>query len=318
MPYDYETNLSVIVPVYNIETNYLDQCIASLVNQTEKIEIIIVDDGSQDKCKKRCDDYVALYKNANIKVIHQPNQGVSAARNKGVSVAQGEYIGFVDADDWVEREVYREMLEFTKKYNCDIIISGFVRENENKSSTPYEEVFNNETALEEMFKRELFVWSVCDKLYRREILERFKVSFSTKYKMGEDLEFNYKAFKNAKVIGYKRLNGYHYRMRSDSATHKKNPDKKWDSVQIMREIINEASDKQKIYLRKLYFKEMVSCLFHAVMYGKKTDDEKSIIYLQREIRKMWSLDILENLSLKIKVASLISYLPINLVNLVRR
>ena len=99
--------ISVIVPVYGVE-KYLSKCIESLVKQTFKdIEVILVDDGSPDSCGKICDMYAEKYEQ--LVIIHQVNQGVSVARNAGLKIAKGEYIGFVDPDDWVAPEMYESM-----------------------------------------------------------------------------------------------------------------------------------------------------------------------------------------------------------------
>ena len=96
--------VTVVVPVYNVE-KYLIRCIESLINQTLKeIEIILVNDGSKDKSGKICEKYALKYKN--IKVIHQLNKGLSGARNTGIKIAQGEYVGFVDSDDYVEKDMF--------------------------------------------------------------------------------------------------------------------------------------------------------------------------------------------------------------------
>ena len=293
---DNKTILSIIVPVYNIKTHYLDKCISSLINQTQKnMEIIIVDDGSDDICRERIDAYAVLYKNSNIRIVHQHNQGVSAARNNGLLIAEGKYIGFVDADDWVESNTYKRMLELAEDKNLDIIISGFVRDDNTASSLDCERIFNSDEAIMEMFKRKIYVWSVCDKLY---------------------LEFNYKAFKSAETIGYKRIEGYHYQTRDDSATRAKNPDKKLDSVNIMRNMLHQVNEKQKIYLKKLYFKELVSCLFYVVIYGKKHDNNQ-IINLQNEIKNLKKENSLYNVQIKIKLASVMAYLPIFILNILR-
>ena len=314
---DNKTILSIIVPVYNIKTHYLDKCISSLINQTQKnMEIIIVDDGSVDICRERIDAYAVLYKNSNIRIVHQHNQGVSAARNNGLLIAEGKYIGFVDADDWVESNTYKRMLELAEDKNLDIIISGFVRDDNTASSLDCERIFNSDEAIMEMFKRKIYVWSVCDKLYKRELLNKSQILFTTKYKMGEDLEFNYKAFKSAETIGYKRIEGYHYQTRDDSATRAKNPDKKLDSVNIMRNMLYQVNEKQKIYLKKLYFKELVSCLFYVVIYGKKHDNNQ-IINLQNEIKNLKKENSLYNVPIKIKLASVMAYLPIFILNVLR-
>lgn len=115
--------ISVIVPVYGVE-KYLSKCIESLVKQTFKdIEVILVDDGSPDSCGKICDMYAEKYEQ--LVIIHQVNQGVSVARNAGLKIAKGEYIGFVDPDDWVAPEMYESMYGAMKETGTDLVICGY-------------------------------------------------------------------------------------------------------------------------------------------------------------------------------------------------
>lgn len=114
--------LSIIVPVYKVE-NYLPRCIESILAQTfTDFELILIDDGSPDRCGEICDEYAA--KDSRIVVIHQKNQGVSAARNAGLDAARGTYLGFVDSDDWIEPEMYQEMLHAAKSKGVDLVICG--------------------------------------------------------------------------------------------------------------------------------------------------------------------------------------------------
>lgn len=114
--------LSIIVPVYKVEP-YLPKCIDSILAQTFRdFELILIDDGSPDRCGEICDEYAA--KDARIVVIHQENRGVSAARNAGMDIARGEYIGFVDSDDWIEPEMYETMINVSKKKGVDVVICG--------------------------------------------------------------------------------------------------------------------------------------------------------------------------------------------------
>ena len=115
--------VSVVVPVYNVEP-YLSQCIESLIRQTyPNIEIILVDDGSSDSCPDICDKYALT--DQRVKVIHQKNAGVSAARNAGLRLASGKYIGFVDPDDWVQPDMYASMLDAMQQAQADIAICGY-------------------------------------------------------------------------------------------------------------------------------------------------------------------------------------------------
>ena len=109
--------LSIIVPVYNV-SKYINKCIDSIIAQTyDNIEIIIVDDGSPDDCPQICDMYAK--KDSRIKVIHKQNGGLSSARNAGLDIAKGDYIGFVDSDDWIEPTMYEEMISFMESESCD-------------------------------------------------------------------------------------------------------------------------------------------------------------------------------------------------------
>ena len=105
--------LTIIVPVYNVE-KYLKKCVYSIINQTYKnIEVILVDDGSPDKCGMICDEFVSV--DSRIKVIHKRNGGLSSARNAGIEIAKGQYIGFVDSDDTIEPFMYEKLYQINKK-----------------------------------------------------------------------------------------------------------------------------------------------------------------------------------------------------------
>ena len=110
--------ISVIIPIYNVEA-YLDECVQSILSQTHKqLEIILVDDGSPDGCPAMCDAWAE--KDSRIRVIHKENGGLSDARNVGIDAATGDYIAFVDSDDWIVPEMYEKMLAALKKENADI------------------------------------------------------------------------------------------------------------------------------------------------------------------------------------------------------
>ena len=114
--------LSIIVPVYKVE-KYLPKCLDSILAQTfTDFELILIDDGSPDRCGDICDEYAA--KDDRLIVIHQENKGVSAARNAGLDIARGEYIGFVDSDDWIEPEMYETMLATAKESEAEIVACG--------------------------------------------------------------------------------------------------------------------------------------------------------------------------------------------------
>ncbi len=115
--------ISIIVPIYQVEL-YLEKCIDSIINQTYKnLEIILIDDGSPDRCGAICDEYAG--KDSRIRVIHQKNGGLSAARNAGLDIAKGDYIQFVDSDDWIEPEACETVLTIAEEQHADIVCFGF-------------------------------------------------------------------------------------------------------------------------------------------------------------------------------------------------
>ena len=125
--------ISVIVPVYNVE-KYLDKCVQSIVNQTYKnLEIILVDDGSTDHCPALCDEWAK--KDERIQVIHKKNGGLSSARNTAIDVISGEYVIFVDSDDWIDLDMIASMLEFAETNDADIVSGGFYFESTDGTSS---------------------------------------------------------------------------------------------------------------------------------------------------------------------------------------
>lgn len=134
---DIEHLISVIVPIYNVE-KYVKKCIESIINQTYRnIEIILVDDGSIDKSGEICDEY--SFRDNRIKVLHQRNRGPAAARKEGVLLATGKYIGYVDGDDWIEPDMYKNLLDYACRYDVDVVESGVIDSwnDEEKKRTSY-------------------------------------------------------------------------------------------------------------------------------------------------------------------------------------
>ena len=210
------TNISVIVPVYKVE-KYLPKCIDSLLSQTiQNIEIILVDDGSPDNSGAICDEYAA--KDSRIKVIHIPNGGVSTARNIGIENAKGEWVSFIDSDDWIEDDYLFSMYNHAKKYDLDIVVAGVTVEfsNEDRISiqkNEQQEVFTVTRdlgkAYHNLIKKSLshYLWN---KLYKKSFLDEYNIKMLPGIPVGEDFLFNIDAFINAKAIGLVTNIGYHY------------------------------------------------------------------------------------------------------------
>lgn len=223
--------VSVIVPIFNVEP-YLDQCIQSLLSQTfHDIEIILVDDGSPDGCPGMCDTY-AIH-DSRVRVVHQVNQGVSAARNVGMDMAAGEWISFVDPDDWVESNMVEELLTCAENNNSDICMcSGFsfTKVDDKKREYSFPDVYTlsqadianlYSTLLHFLYgKRTLEIPMVTHKLYRKSLLLENKVTSPYGMKRHQDVVFNLYAFHYAKKIVFKNIPLYHYRLASNAAEKK--------------------------------------------------------------------------------------------------
>lgn len=169
--------LSIVIPVYNVE-NYLDRCIESVVNQTYKTtEIIIVDDGSLDSSSLICDNWGK--KDSRIRVFHKNNGGLSDARNYGIEVAKGDYIAFVDSDDFLEKNMYSMMIEALERTNSDIATCGryFFKNGEKKLKhiSDKELVLDSHQAIDELLRGGLIEEAAWDKIYRKNIF--YKIRF---------------------------------------------------------------------------------------------------------------------------------------------
>lgn len=217
------SELTVVVPVYNVE-KYLSKCIDSLLGQTLNVdEIILVDDGSKDKSGEIAEEYAAKYKN--IKVIHQKNGGLSAARNTGIDAATKEYIAFVDSDDYIEPIMYEVLMERLKKNDADLSIGGVWYEQEDREKyTPYPSditrVWNKTESLIQLNSYQYFNMSFCDAIFKRSLFEmtafgegalRFPVG-----KLCEDFYLMYRIVARTEKVAYTSTPFYHYVQRGNS------------------------------------------------------------------------------------------------------
>ena len=214
--------MSIIVPVYNVE-EYLSRCIDSLINQTyQNLEIILVDDGSPDRCGAICDKYAA--KDNRIKVIHKQNGGLADARNAGIGICTGEYVMFVDSDDWIELNACKVISDIIGETNADLVV--FARNNvyDNgkiiKSKTHGSKLVSSSECLKALVYRIVnsgVFSSSCNKCYSRDILDglRFPVG-----KLAEDQGFTYKAIHRANRIYISDQHLYNYYQRSGSISHR--------------------------------------------------------------------------------------------------
>lgn len=218
------SKISVIIPVYNVE-KYIEQCINSLLNQTLKdCEFIFVNDGSKDSSKEIIEKYKAL--DDRIILINQENQGVSIARNNGLKVAKGEYLGFVDADDYIEPDMYETLYNAAIEDCCDVVLSNWKHEISGNfitknykfpKNTLLDRTFINNIILP-YFLEEEDLNTACNKLYKNQIIKENNIQFPERVALGEDGVFNMRVFCNAKSLKYIDYAGYYYREVEGSAT----------------------------------------------------------------------------------------------------
>lgn len=232
--------ISVIIPVYKVE-KYLRQCLDSVVGQTYKnLEIIVIDDGSPDNCGAICDEYT---KDTRVQVIHKQNGGLSAARNDGIARATGDWITFVDSDDWLDPDYYAGFMAELAGPEVDILCAaGAVYEYGDRRvlmrSIPDPGVFSGRAEMDMMMARTLtnkydmegpkrakLFGAPWDKLYRMRLIRAHSLRFDTSLSPSEDILFNFCAFDCACAAQGCTVTGYHYRRTmSSSATHRFNPD----------------------------------------------------------------------------------------------
>lgn len=218
--------LSVIVPIYNVQ-DFLRKCIDSILAQSYKnFELILVDDGSTDKSGVICDEYAR--NNTHIKLIHQKNAGLVAARKRGLSLATGEYVINIDGDDWIEEETFSTLMSIIKKENTDFVQFGyFVEKLEGSSAITFPEckridIIDRSSVMERWlrhFNNSGIGSQVVTKLFRRDIFEEAYSNVPEDMSNGEDYVSFFFLIQSAKNYSSTEKAFYHYRVREDSLSH---------------------------------------------------------------------------------------------------
>lgn len=219
--------VSVIVPIYNAE-KYLEQCLDSIVNQTLKeIEIILIDDGSTDGSSEICKKYLT---DERVSYYYKENEGLAAARDDGMLRATGEYIGFVDSDDWLELDMYEEMYEAAKSNDSDVVFCNCIENENGHRFTPEMKsgAYNREEIKKEVLSHSLAYitktgekrairWSNCLRIYKKETLDKNNIRFDRRFRRSQDSQLTYEAMlvaQNFYYLGDDYL--YHNRVVEDS------------------------------------------------------------------------------------------------------
>lgn len=249
--------ISIIIPVYKVE-KYLEKCIQSVINQTyENLQIILVDDGSPDNCGKICDEYAK--KDHRIEVIHKSNGGLSDARNKGLEIAKGEYIGFVDSDDYIESDMYEVLYNLLKQYNSDVSICNFYTVSQGKIA-----IKNVDNGIKEYNRIEILKEILLDnniqsyawnKLYKKELFDEIKYPIGKKY---EDIGTTFYLLEKCNKVVVTGKPEYYYIKRQDSIVNNVTESTITDYIELImqrydyiEENVKELSSYNKDYLKRI-------------------------------------------------------------------
>lgn len=217
--------VSIIVPIYKVEP-YLRRCLDSIVNQTyANLEIILVDDGSPDNCPQICDEYAA--KDNRIVVIHKENGGLSDARNAGLDICKGDYISFVDGDDWISSTFIELLLKAATENNAEIAISNYIKTNQvydlriNDVKNPKYEIFNPTSAVKKLWTNEKITFvTAWGKLFKKNLLKNIRFPKSV---IHEDEYTTYKLLYIANRTAFLDIPLYCYLQREGSIMDKASP-----------------------------------------------------------------------------------------------
>ena len=298
--------LSVIVPVYNVE-KYLLECVNTIQAQSYKdLEIILVDDGSKDKSGEICDEIAAS--DSRISVVHKQNSGLMAAWKTGVTYAKGEYIGFVDSDDWIDLDMYSVLIESAEKDKSDLVVCGLVKEYENGQqiyarNIPQQGLYIGKEIEEIIYplyfngnnysSRGITVNRVT-KLYKRDIMMGLLNDLSDEISIGEDLltTFMY-LVKSNRVTILGEFFPYHYRIHNQSMV-KTYSDNKYQKVESLRKELIDCKCDSYDFVKQIntdYIKLMLSQLDEEILFSGKNYSK-----LRSSIKNRFGSEVFKDIS----------------------
>ncbi len=281
-----QPKISVIIPVYNTE-KYLETCLASIINQTYKnLEIIIINDGSTDSSLEICNKYKKIDKR--IKIINQENKGQSVARNNGIKIATGDYLHFMDSDDFIPLNYYENIISSGTITDADMLLAGFYFEKHPQLSVKFENI-NCYTSKHDKLERTFLLYYQFSWLYliKKELITKNNIKYPENRIM-EDVEFTTKLALLANKIITIPNTQYFYRYNKDSSLNKKSyKQKRKTDKQYSRELKAEIlkryniEPKQDNYINKIHFK-----IFGIPLITKKT-------YLHKKVYLIFNIPIFE-------------------------
>ena len=275
--------VSVIVAAYNIQ-DYIVRCLESISNQTYKnLEVIVVDDGSSDNTGKLADEFAS--KDDRFIVIHKENRGVSSARNKGIDVANGDFIGFIDGDDIIECDMYEMLVNNLVKYEADISHCGYKLIDKDNETVFYGTnkviIQDRKRGLVDLFEGTLIEPSLCNKIFKKSIVKDIRLDESIK--INEDLYFNILLFDRSNRSVFEDKAKYYYVKRENSATtsNVNNIRRVTDPLKVYEKVVNYYKDDLEIlpYAKKMQIGRNINT--YNLLTLEKNEELKN---LQKDVR----------------------------------
>ena len=306
--------ISVIIPVYNVE-QYLNKCIESVLSQTYRnIEIVIINDGSTDNCGKICDEYASS--DNRVKVIHKSNSGVSAARNEGLDASTGDYVVFVDSDDYVDPDYVECLYNSLIENDADVAVCGYVITDVDNCEKIADElipdgsVLSSDEAIGRMLNFEL-IQGVCCKIFKSCHIKKFRFR---NYSYSEDLLFSVESSIGLKRIATINKGLYYYVTRKDSVIHGGFKYNKYVSLKAFENILSLVKNTS---LEDVAVSRLVSGNFSILLEMPKDDYPEEYKEICQRI-KLYRVRVIKTkgVRLKTKCACLLSFLGFSFVKFV--
>lgn len=290
--------ISIIVPIYNVD-KYLEECIESLKNQTYKnLEIILINDGSADNSEQICREEAK--QDNRIVFINKKNGGAASAKNKGLKVAKGDYITFVDSDDFIEPDMIEYMVNTIKKYNSDIIQCSFINLYKNTEKFKQDKIVEQRISSKDFLELFLTKWDSSlfwNKLFKRDVIENV---FFKEGRCIDDEFFTYKCVINSKSIVTSNKIVYNYRMRKSGVMKSESSQK-----QILKDRVDylyERYDLVRTLYKDLYKDFLENLLTYYLIISKDYYvDEKLLDYMKDNLKSIKGKIITSNIDIRVKI-----------------
>lgn len=288
--------ISIIVPIYNVE-QYLSRCINSILFQNYRnIELILVDDGSTDNSGVICDDYAT--KDSRVRVIHKENGGQSSARNVGLDIARGEYIGFVDSDDWIVPDMYSFLYNLITENDADIAnikcIKAYSDRVDIRDVVDSYQVYEDEACLENLLREGtvgvLATYGVCRGLYKKNLFDGIRFQNG---RINEDIVYSYQLYDRAKKVVASNKVAYFYFQSRNSTTRKELRKRDFDllwACETLENLSLSKSDRIKYFVDVKKARSYFSLLSKVAFYGinkSELDDKLVIKSLTDNVRRKY-------------------------------